>query len=154
MLRGVLFLLVGWCSSIGKPLLIASEKKFHDMNYTKRLQSSSKAKKWHLCSVRSLCLWLSCWLTIFEKKILYKTHHLTVSVKGLCPDGTFTYGNSCYLELNIRATWAESSVSCHSKRQIAAASAGKQQCHFSRHVSIVTSALCGGSRQQGWSIYH
>lgn len=70
MLRGVLFLLVGWCSSKGKPLLIASEKKFHDMNYTKRLQSSSKAKKWHLCCVRSLCLWLSCWLTIFEKKPL------------------------------------------------------------------------------------
>uniref|UniRef100_A0A8W8J131 C-type lectin domain-containing protein n=1 Tax=Magallana gigas TaxID=29159 RepID=A0A8W8J131_MAGGI len=33
-------------------------------------------------------------------------------VKGACPDGTFTYGNSCYLEFNIRATWAEASIIC------------------------------------------
>lgn len=44
MLRGVLFLLVGWCSSIGKPLLIASEKKFHDMNYTNVCKVHQKRK--------------------------------------------------------------------------------------------------------------
>lgn len=109
-----------------------------------------------MCSVRSLrsLIELLFIYTYILKKNLYKTQCLTVSVKGACPDGTFTYGNSCYLEFNIRATWAEASVSRPSNRQTTVAYAGKLQCHFSRPVSIVTSALCGASRQQGWSIYH
>lgn len=106
-----------------------------------------------MCSVHSLRLLIELLLAYILKK-LYKTQCLTVSVKGACPDGTFTYGNSCYLEFNIRATWAEASVSRPSNRQTTVAYAGKLQCHFSRLVSIVTSALYGASRQQGWSIYH
>ncbi|XP_061185314.1 perlucin-like [Saccostrea echinata] len=33
-------------------------------------------------------------------------------VTGKCSDGAFVYGNSCYLDFNIRATWAEASIIC------------------------------------------
>ncbi|XP_034329690.2 perlucin-like [Crassostrea angulata] len=62
-------------------------------------------------------------------------------VKGACPDGTFTYGNSCYLEFNIRATWAEASIIC---RAYGGYLANINDIHEQHVIETVVSRNIGG----------